>query len=254
VVLHTNRTRAESFGEDAHLYHRVRPRYPAALLDHLLDGVTPTVLDVGCGTGIAAQLLMERGCPVLGVEPDERMAAVARENGVEVEIGKIETWDARGRSFDLVTSGQAWHWVEPVAGFPRAADALTDGGRIALFWNFAQADDPVAATLDECYDRVAPQLLHTSMMLGGNHTEHARIADELRESGRFTDPQITEWTWRDEFTSERWVQQARTQSNHRTLASDHLEALLDAVGAAIDEHGGTVGVQYVTRMIEARRL
>jgi SAM-dependent methyltransferase len=252
-VLHTNRARAESFGEDARLYHRVRPRYPPSLFDHLLDGKTPSVLDVGCGTGIAAQLLIERGCAVLGVEPDERMAAVARENGVEVEIGHIETWDARGRTFELVSSGQAWHWVEPETGFPRAAGALTDGGRIALFWNFAQADEPVAGALNEVYDRLGPELLHASMMLGGNHTEHARIALDLRDSGLFHEPQIREWTWRDTFTTERWVEQARTQSNHRAFAPDRCDALLGAVAATIDDHGGTLDVSYVTRLIEARK-
>ena len=252
-MLHTNRARAESFGEDARLYHRVRPRYPAAMFDHLLGGATPTVLDVGCGTGIAAQLLIERGCPVLGVEPDERMAAVARENGVDVEVGHIERWEARGRTFELVTSGQAWHWVEPRAGFPRAAAALADGGRIALFWNFAHADEPVASALEDVYDRLMPQVRHASMMLGGNHTEHVRIATEMAQSGLFGEPQISEWKWRDEFTTERWVEQARTQSNHRTLPTESLDVLLDAVAVAIDSHGGAVGVTYVTRLIEARK-
>ena len=191
-MLHANRARAESFGEDAELYHDVRPRYPAAMFDHLLAGGPVSVLDVGCGTGIAAELLAARGCTVLGVEPDERMAAVARDNGIEVEIGKFESWDAGGRTFELLTSGQAWHWVEPVAGFRHAAEVLADGGRLGLFWNFAHADEPVASALNELYDRLAPELGHASMMLGGNQTQHARIAIELRASGLFTDPQVSD--------------------------------------------------------------
>ena len=253
-MLHANRARAESFGEDAELYHDVRPRYPAAMFDHLLAGGPVSVLDVGCGTGIAAELLAARGCTVLGVEPDERMAAVARDNGIEVEIGKFESWDAGGRTFELLTSGQAWHWVEPVAGFRHAAEVLADGGRLGLFWNFAHADEPVASALNELYDRLAPELGHASMMLGGNQTQHARIAIELRASGLFTDPRVSEWRWRDEFVTERWIANARTQSNHRMLGPDRVDALLDAVAATIDEHGGTFGVEYVTRLIEATRL
>ena len=43
--------------------------------------------DVGCGTGLAARLVAERGVKVLGVEPDERMAHVARRHGIEQQLG-----------------------------------------------------------------------------------------------------------------------------------------------------------------------
>ena len=74
--LHQDRSRAESFGSVAVLYDRARPSYPPALIDALTAGGAPTVLDVGCGTGIAAALLVARGCEVTGVEVDPRMAEI----------------------------------------------------------------------------------------------------------------------------------------------------------------------------------
>src|ERR1700681_1836449 len=72
-----------SFGDDAEQYDRARPSYPAAAVDAAIDGANiRRVLDVGCGTGIASQLFLDRGCEVVGVEPDERMAAVAHRRGV----------------------------------------------------------------------------------------------------------------------------------------------------------------------------
>jgi len=59
------------------------------------------VLDVGCGTGIAARQFQAAGCAVLGVDPDERMAAYARERGLEVEVSTFETWEPAGRTFDV---------------------------------------------------------------------------------------------------------------------------------------------------------
>ena len=97
-----------------------------------------TSLDVGCGTGIAARALQARGCRVLGVEPDARMAAVARGHGVAVEEAAFERWDDAGRRFDLVACGQAWHWVDPVRGAQRAADVLRAGGLVGLFWNLGR--------------------------------------------------------------------------------------------------------------------
>ena len=73
-MLFEERHRAESFGGVAELYDRARPSYPPALIEELLSDGPRQVLDVGCGTGIAGALLAMRGCEVLGVEVDERMA------------------------------------------------------------------------------------------------------------------------------------------------------------------------------------
>src|SRR5580658_8104808 len=102
---HEQRAVAEGFGADAQCYDRARPRYPEALIAALVaasPGVD--VLDVGCGTGIAARQLQAAGCRVLGVDADDRMAAQARSFGVEVEVAKFEQWDPAGRTFDLVTA------------------------------------------------------------------------------------------------------------------------------------------------------
>ena len=126
--LHRLRQVAESFGVDAARYDRARPRYPDALIQRVI-AASPGVefLDVGCGTGIGARQYRAAGCTVLGVDVDERMAEVARQSGVEVELGKFEDWDARGRSFDAVVAGQAWHWVDPRRGPVRAAAVLSPG-------------------------------------------------------------------------------------------------------------------------------
>ena len=137
VDAHRNRQRAEGFGEDAPRYDRSRPRYPVALIEDVLDGcdMPARVLDVGCGTGRAAFLFMERDCIVVGVEPDARMAALARSHGVTVDVCTFEAWEPADRHFDVVISAQAWHWIDPAVGASKAAAALGPGGRLALFWN-----------------------------------------------------------------------------------------------------------------------
>jgi SAM-dependent methyltransferase len=124
-----DRRRASSFGDDAEQYDRVRPSYPSALIDQLMTERPATVLDVGCGTGITSRLFEARGCDVLGLEPDARMASVARRQGTAVEGGTFEHWDAGSRRFDLLIAGQAWHWVDPHLGASKAAEVLHPGGR-----------------------------------------------------------------------------------------------------------------------------
>lgn len=113
---HLDRTRALSFGDDPATYDQRRPSYPVALVDDLMATSPHRVLDVGCGTGIASRLFAVRGCAVLGLEPDERMAAFARSKGTIVEVATFETWQASPEPFDLIVSGQAWHWVDPAIG------------------------------------------------------------------------------------------------------------------------------------------
>mgnify|MGYP004495330689 CR=1 FL=1 len=122
---HQHRQVAESFGSDPERYDRTRPRYPDAMVERIVAASPgPDVLDVGCGTGIAARQFQAAGCRVLGVDPDARMAEQARRHGVEVEVATFEAWDPAGRTFDAVVAGQAWHWVDPVAGL--ACVCLTD--------------------------------------------------------------------------------------------------------------------------------
>src|SRR4051794_22160870 len=98
---HRHRQIAESFGVDAERYDRTRPSYPEALVNRIVTASPGSqVLDVGCGTGIEARQFQAAGCTVLGVDPDERMAAFARRTGVDVEVSTFEGWDPAGRTFD----------------------------------------------------------------------------------------------------------------------------------------------------------
>jgi SAM-dependent methyltransferase len=156
VTQYQNRGRAESFGAEAERYERARPSYPAALVDDLMSERPKSVLDVGCGTGKAGRLFVERGCAVTGVEPDARMAEIARRFGLEVEVSKFEAWDDRGRQFDLVIAGQSWHWVDPSVGPPKARFVLRDGGRLAPFANVGHHEPRLEVALDAIYARYMP--------------------------------------------------------------------------------------------------
>jgi SAM-dependent methyltransferase len=129
--------RSRLFDLEAERYDGCRPTYPGALIDEVL-GPEPAglgVLDVGCGTGIVSRLMAERSARVLGVEVAPRMAEIARSHGISVEIGAFESWDPAGRSFDRVTSAQAWHWLDMPFATARAASLLRPGGRLCLIWS-----------------------------------------------------------------------------------------------------------------------
>lgn len=252
-MLFADRSRAESFGAVAELYDRVRPSYPPALLDDLLSDGAVHVLDVGCGTGIAGALLDARGCTVAGVEIDERMAALARAKGLEVEVAKFESWADRGRRFDLIVSGQAWHWIEPRAGAVKAARLVRPGGRIGLFWNLGDPAPEVRDRLAPVYARLEPELEEYSVVLGSSSDRAGVSVSGLEASGRFADVAVRQFPWRRRYDTESWLAFLHTHSDHHTLPPDRRQRLLSAVGDAIDELGGSFEVDYETVLVSARR-
>lgn len=247
------RERAEAFGAVAGAYDRYRPSYPAALIDDLAALRPAVVLDVGCGTGKAARALAERGLDVLGVEVDPAMAEVARGHGITVEIGRFETWDARGRTFDLIVCGQAWHWVDPDVAIPKAAGLLRPGGRgmLALFWNQDEPDPRVMAVLEAVYTRLEPKLLD-SVTLVGSRTDNGGYAERLRADGRFTDVEerVYRWEWARPVSD--WLAMVATHSATLTLPPERRERLLAELGAALSAVGDEVASRYCTYTVLAR--
>jgi SAM-dependent methyltransferase len=246
----SNRRRASSFGDDAEQYDRVRPPYPAELIDRLMADQPHDVLDVGCGTGIVSRLFSARGCAVVGLDPDPRMAEVARRRGTAVEEGAIEEWDPRGRTFDLAVAGQSWHWVEPHVGARRAAAVLRPGGRIGLFWNQAHHEEVVRLAMDAAYAEQAPELGEHSVVMGQRSPElYEAIAAALRSSGLYQSISIETFWHAITYSADQWVDLLGTHSDHRTLEPGQSAALLAAVHAAVIASGGVVPVHYETTLV-----
>ena len=237
---------------DAARYDRARPRYPDALIQRVI-AASPGVefLDVGCGTGIGARQYRAAGCTVLGVDVDERMAEVARQSGVEVELGKFEDWDARGRSFDAVVAGQAWHWVDPVLGARKAAQVLRPHGLLALYWHVFDPPSDVGNAFDEVLQRVAPDAPLQNPGLQLQQANVTRAVEGIRTVDYFGEPEQWRYEWQREYAREEWLDHLLTTGTLTLLAPDQLATVAEAVGTAIDSIGGGFTMQYVTLAVAA---
>ncbi|HEY0453680.1 class I SAM-dependent methyltransferase [Actinophytocola sp.] len=248
---------AESFGTDAERYDRARPRYPAAMVDRIVAGSPGTdVLDVGCGTGIVARQFQAAGCRVLGVEVDARMADLAQQTGIEVEVAAFEAWDPAGREFDAVVAGQAWHWVDPVAGAAKAARVLRPGGRLAAFWNVGEPAPDLTEAFAAVYRRVLPD---SPVSLAAARTSDVysvmttRAADGIRQAGGFDEPEQWQFDWEHSYTRDEWLDVLPTQGALTRVSPAALAEVLAGVGAAVDAVGGSFPMRYTTVVLTAAR-
>lgn len=245
--------RALSFGANAEAYDRVRPSYPAALIDDLAALHPASVLDVGAGTGKAAELLVARGLDVLAVEADARMAAIVERKEIAVEVSQFQSWDSRGRTFDLITAGQSWHWM-PQPESARAAFALLrPGGHLAAFWNLGMLDERATQALDVVYGAVVPELAQGAKQLSEQIDEQRGYIDPLSQAG-FAPIELRTFPGSSTHTAAEFAARIATHSYHAMLPPDRLEALLRGVTDAITALGGSVTEQSCTALILATRL
>jgi SAM-dependent methyltransferase len=257
--LHKARLIAESFGNDAEGYDRARPGYPGALVARIVAGSPGLdVLDVGCGTGIAARQFQAAGCTVLGVEPDARMAGFARSRGLAVEGATFEAWDPHGRTFDAVIAAQSWHWVDPVTGPAKAATVLRPGGRLAIFSHVFEPPAEVAGPFAAAYRGVVPDSPFANSEarrpLELYQAMYAKFADKIRETGQFREPEQWRFDWEQSYTREQWLALLPTTGGLTRLRRDQLADILDEVGTAIDALGGAFTMPYTTLATSAARV
>ncbi|WP_084265493.1 class I SAM-dependent methyltransferase [Actinomadura macra] len=253
---HEHRDMAESFGSNAERYDRARPRYPDALIDAIVTGSPgPEVLDVGCGTGIAARQFQAAGCRVLGVEPDARMAELARQSGIEVDVASFEDWDPAGRTFDAVVAGQAWHWVDPVAGAAKAAQVLCPHGRLSVFWNVFQPPPDLGDAIAAVYRRALPgsPIFNRLPSPDEYSTLLAKPIDAMRALDAFSEPEQSRFEWERSYTRDEWLELVPTAGGHSQFPPATLEEILTGIGAAIDAWGGSFTMRYTALMITTTR-
>jgi SAM-dependent methyltransferase len=134
----------ERFSTRVENYVKYRPHYPPAVIECMREkcGLTEAsiVADVGSGTGILTELLLQNGNRVYAVEPNQEMREAgerllySHERFVSI-AATAEATTLPQSSVDLVTAAQAFHWFDSVRARIEFQRILKPDGWVVLVWN-----------------------------------------------------------------------------------------------------------------------
>lgn len=249
-----------TFDRVAALYDEVRAGYPDAVF-RALAALAPeegALLEVGCGTGKATVGFAALGLHIVALDPGPAMIAEAKANldgyaRVRFVQSTFEDWRPDAGRFDMVASAQAWHWVPPEIGLPKAAALLAPDGVLALFGNDWEPRDPgLREAIDSVYVRLAPELRNSP--LGTWYRPGSPLTATIAASEDFDDPQYRKFAWSRDLALEAYLVMLCTLSNHQSLEPGRLQALIGAIEEAAHPFGPIVELSYLTHLHHCRRL
>ncbi|MBI4631273.1 MAG: class I SAM-dependent methyltransferase [Chloroflexi bacterium] len=256
-----DRTRRTTFNDVADLYDEVRPRYPAQLIDDIIAfSQIPDrgrILEIGCGPGNATVAFAGRGYKMLGIELGARLAALAVKNcraypDVKIINASFEDWQLEEKSFDLVISAEAFHWIPPEIAYPKAAHALNDSGTAALFWIIYQyPETEIYKALNDVYRRIAPAFDNPSKSITPEWLT-TQITGNFAESKYFGVVDVKQYSWSVTYTAEHYIKLISTFSVHDQLEAETRKTIFENIRAVIENFGGQIAQPYLAVLFQAK--
>jgi SAM-dependent methyltransferase len=126
------------FSQQASLYAKYRPVYPAELYDYLLSFVTEknTAWDCATGSGQAAAVLATHFQKVYATDISEKQLqqAILRDN-IVYSVTAAEKTTFEENQFDCITVAQAYHWFDFTA-FHTEVKRVAKPAAIIAVWGY----------------------------------------------------------------------------------------------------------------------
>lgn len=172
----------ERFTERVKNYVLYRPHYPEEIIPFLSEktGLKKEwiIADIGSGTGISAELFVNNGNRVYGIEPNENMrqSAEAKFKGNTHFTSINATAEATSlpaNSVDMVVVAQACHWFDKSMSKIEFQRILKPGGYLVLMWN----DRNMSSEFQQAYERMLEDFA-----LEYDKVNHRKVEEGLVES------------------------------------------------------------------------
>jgi ubiquinone/menaquinone biosynthesis C-methylase UbiE len=172
-------------------YSRYRPSYPHQLVEWLKAGCgllpAQSVADIGSGTGLLAELFLQNGNRVYGVEPNEEMRLAAEYLLSSYPLftsiaGTAEATGLADHSIDMITAGNAFHWFKHEQTRQEFLRILIPQGWVILVWNLERNNgSPFAIAFEQFWQKHIDPAAHFSDRQRPDYVTRFFGADNLKE-------------------------------------------------------------------------
>jgi SAM-dependent methyltransferase len=243
----------ERFSDRVESYARYRPRYPNALLDFLTSKIPApaTIADIGSGTGILCDQLLQVGFQVMAVEPNKPMRQAAERglsghHGFRSIDGTAESTNLPSFSVDALTCAQSFHWFDREKCRIEFERILRPQGLIALIWNDRVRQDPLMEQYDELLTRFVPEYPNCSHRRVSAEDIRAFFADGWFELLTFSNDQL--------LTREQFLGRLISSSYVPLAGAPGHAALIEGCNALFDRFAvdGSIHFRYETQLYIGR--
>lgn len=230
--------RSSWYSSVAKAYHWARPRYPNALVDSVIQKanlkVGDSVLEIGCGPGIATRSFAARGLTMQSVEPSATACELARETCREFEQVTItnstfEKFALEEKTFDAVLAATSFHWVSPEIACQKSAAALKPDGALILLWATPpQPDQELCEYLQPTYKKhqIADQIRYQWRGQDYYQANFERFAKTVGESRWFEHTEVAIEQHHSTYSLEKYLALLSTLSDYIALPADTRGRLL----------------------------
>jgi ubiquinone/menaquinone biosynthesis C-methylase UbiE len=190
-----------------------------------------TILDVGCGTGLASQPFVVNGFPVTGVDLSQTMLETAAQrlpNATFVQ-GQAEALPFPNERFDVVISAQTFHWVDRARALAEAYRVLRKGGIVAVWWKHLLATEPLKEIRDQAFLELGKTPVHSGLS-GGFKEFYA---------SQFTQQTLRVLPWRVAMNLDEFLGYERSRCEVRQALGAQVDAYYTLVEQRMHERFGS---------------
>ncbi len=246
---HRPEARQEWYSGAAKAYRWARPSYPDTLIEQVIAQAglnlveSASVLEIGCGPGIATTALAAKGLSIIAIEPSPAACVLARQAcaghpAVRIVNSTFEAYPLNEQTFDAVIAATSFHWITPEVACQKSAAALKPTGTFILLWATPPQPSPeICAALQPIYDRhglsdLGQEQCRTQAYYQANFE---MFADTVNASGFFAPSTVDIQVQQSIYSIEKYLALLSTLSNYIALEVQAREELLIDIGEHLAE-------------------